>query len=170
MSTSRVQQGKSPVFFAGGTTTGLVSVAGGAVGDVSQPPKWPPPGVSTAWWSPKGSKVSDTFSPFQVGPPATGAAKIVTVPFGALAPAPQPDSKSETDEEEGEEKDDGVSDHCHFSDGEEEDEVEPEGVLQVTTRLDSGGTTPKKVRPVPVPNGPGRGAPTQARKGPGRPG
>ena len=30
VSTSRVQQGKSPVFFAGETTTGLVSVAGGA--------------------------------------------------------------------------------------------------------------------------------------------
>ena len=58
----------------------------------------------------------------------------------------------ESQAEEGEEKDDGVSDHCHFSDGEEEDEVEPEGVLQVTTRLDSGGTTHKKVRPVPVPN------------------
>ena len=154
LSTSRgSQQGKSPVFFAGATTTGLVSAAGGAVGDVfAQLPKWPPPGVSTDWTSPKGSKVTDTSSPFQFSPSATGAAKIVTVPFGALAPAPQPDSKSETDEEEGEEKDDGVSDYCHFSDGEEEDEVEPEGVLQVTTRLDSGGTTPKKVRPVPVPN------------------
>ena len=75
------------------------------------------------------------------------AAKITTVPFEELVPAPQPASESETDE-----AGDGVSDHCHFSDGEEEDEVEPEGVLQVTTRLDSGGTTPKKVRPVPVPN------------------
>ena len=66
------------------------------------------------------------------------------MPFGELVPAPQLESKSE----------DGVSDYCHFSDGEEEDELELEleDVLQVTTRLDSGGTTPKKVRPVPVPN------------------
>ena len=47
-------------------------------------------------------------------PSATGAAKIVTVPFGELVPAPQLESKSE----------DGVSDYCHFSDGEEEDELE----------------------------------------------
>jgi len=136
VSTNRRRQEKSPVFFAG-ETTGLVSAAGGAVCDVfAQPPVWPPPSVSA----------TVTSSPFKLGPRATGAAKIATVPFEELVPTPQLDPKSETDEDEG---------HCHFSDGVEEDEEEPEpaeDVLQVSTRPDSGGTTPTKPRPVPVPN------------------
>ena len=31
---------------------------------------------------------------------------------------------------------------------EDASEVEPEGVFQVTTQLDSGGTTPRKIQPV----------------------
>ena len=71
------------------------------------------------------------------------------MPFDQLAHEPQPDSKSETEEEE-----EQGEDEVHFSHGEEESSEseaaeEPEGVWQVTPQLDSGGTTPAKIPPVP---------------------
>ncbi len=50
-------------------------------------------------------------------------------------------------------EEEGLGSFCRFSEyGEEEDEEEPEGLFEVTPKLDSGGTTPTKPRPVPSPN------------------
>ena len=63
LSTGRAsQQGKSPTFSAGGEVANVFA----------QPPAWPPPGVSTEWPSPTGSKLTGTssLSPFPFGQPA----------------------------------------------------------------------------------------------------
>ncbi len=67
--TGRVsQQGKSPAFSAGGEVVDVFA----------QPPSWPPPGVSTEWPSPTGSKPGTSMSPFRFGPPATEAGEAAT--------------------------------------------------------------------------------------------
>ena len=148
---SRVsQQGKSPVFSAGNEVVDVFA----------QPPQWPPPSPSSGW-----SKLPATTSgpgSFPFGQPATGAGKVTTLPFEQLVPGPQLDLKSETEEEDEQDEEGSrrskmrksaeVESHCHFSplgsDGEGEDDEEPEDVFQVTTQLDSGGTTPRKIQPV----------------------
>jgi hypothetical protein len=120
----------------------------------AQPPAWPPPGVSTTWPSPTGSKLagSSSLSPFPFGQPATEAGEAATIPPGQLVQEPPPasDPKSESTDEEDDREEDGV---CYFSEyGPSEDEVQPRGVYEVTPKLDSGSTTPTKPRPVPAPN------------------
>ncbi len=91
------------------------------------------------------------------------------MPFSQLVPEPLPDPQSTGGK--------GDEEFCHFSDPEshgEGSQAEPaedgtssedseelegvgseeklEGVLEVTPQLDSGGTTPIKLRSVPVPN------------------
>ncbi len=150
LSSSRVsQRGKSPTFSADGAGAGIFA----------QPPEWPPPGAKT---SVEWSKLTGT-SPFLFGHPATGAVRVATdtVPFGQRVSETLPVPRSTGGKEE--EKSEGV---CHFSEYEshgegspaesEEDgtgsEEEPEDVLEVTPKLDSGSTTPTKPRPVPAPN------------------
>jgi hypothetical protein len=151
LSTGRAsQQGKSPTFSAGG---GVVDV-------FAQPPAWPPPGVSTAWPSPTGSKLagSSSLSPFLFGQPATEAGGAATMSPGQLVqeppPASDPKSESEsTDEEDDRAEEEKLESVCYFSAyGQSEDEEQPRGVYEVTPKLDSGGTTPTKPRPVPAPN------------------
>ena len=139
LSTSRVsRQGKSPTFSADSEVAGIFA----------QPPEWPSPPVAKT--SVEWSKL--TGSPFQFGQPATGALSVATdtVPFRQLVPETLPDQRSTGGKEEEESES-----FCHFSEYEsngegppaesEEDgtgsEEEPEGVLEVTPQLDSGGTT-----------------------------
>ena len=131
-------------------------------GIFAQPPEWPPPGATT---SVEWSKLTGT-SPFLFCHPATGAVRVATdtVPFRQLVPETLPDQRSTGGKEEEESES-----FCHFSEYEsnggspaesEEDGTgsdseearEPQGVLEVTPQLDSGGTTPIKPRSVPVPN------------------
>ena len=155
LSTSRVsQQGKSPTFSADAAVAGIFA----------RPPVWPPPKVTT---SVEWSKLTGTLSPIQFGQPETGPVRVATVPFSQSVPETLPDPQSTGGK--------GEEEFCHFADPEshgegsqaesEEDgtssEEEPEGVgseekpvgvLEVTPQLDSGGTTPIKLRPVPAPN------------------
>ena len=152
LSTGRASQqarGKSPTFSAGG---GVVDV-------FAQPPAWPPPGVSTAWPSPTGSKLagSSSLSPFLFGQPATEAGGAATMSPGQLVqeppPASDPKSESESTDEEDDRAEEEKLEVCYFSAyGQSEDEEQPRGVYEVTPKLDSGGTTPTKPRPVPAPN------------------
>jgi hypothetical protein len=172
-STSRVsQQGKSPTF--------SFSADAAVAGIFAHPPVWPPTGVTT---SVEWSKLTGTLSPIQFGQPETGAVRVATVPFSQLVPETLPDPQSTGGK--------GEEEVCHFSDlgsnGEgsqaesEEDgtssEEEPEEVLEVTTKLDSGSTTPTKPRSVPAPNvracsksSPPRGGPrARGQRRPGTP-
>jgi hypothetical protein len=150
LSTGRARpQGKSPTFSAGG---GVVDV-------FAQPPAWPPPGVSTAWPSPTGSKLagSSSLSPFLFGQPATEAGGAATMSPGQLVqeppPASDPKSESESTDEEDDRAEEEQLEVCYFSAyGQSDDEEQPRGVYEVTPKLDSGGTTPTKPRPVPAPN------------------
>jgi hypothetical protein len=77
------------------------------------------------------------------------------MPPGQLVHETLPDPKS-TDEEDDREEE-GLESFCYFSSGvrpvrPQEDEDEPERVFEVTPKLDSGGTTHTKPRPVPAPN------------------
>jgi hypothetical protein len=147
-STSRVsQQGKSPTF--------SFSADAAVAGIFAHSPVWPPTGVTT---SVEWSKLTGTLSPIQFGQPETGAVRVATVPFSQLVPETLPDPQSTGGK--------GEEEFCHFSDPEShgegsqaesaEDgtssEEEPEEVLEVTPKLDSGSTTPTKPRSVPAPN------------------
>ena len=115
----------------GGMTTGLFSAAGGGGSDAfAHLTPWPPASSGPGWLKP-----AATSSPVQFGSSQARAVKVTTVPFAQLVPEPGRGSQSETEADE-----DGEH---YFSDLAEEDE-EPEGVLQVTPQLASGGTTPKK--------------------------
>ncbi len=68
-------------------------------------------------------------------------------------PASDPKSESESTDEEDDRAEEEKLGVCYFSAyGQSEDEEQPRGVYEVTPKLDSGGTTPTKPRPVPAPN------------------
>ena len=68
-------------------------------------------------------------------------------------PASDPKSESESTDEEDDRAEEEKLEVCYFSAyGQSEDEEQPRGVYEVTPKLDSGGTTPTKPRPVPAPN------------------
>ena len=84
------------------------------------------------------------------------------MPPGQLVHEPPPDSdptsdSESTDEEDDREEEEGLEGTCYFSEygeAEDGDSEKPEGVYEVTPKLDSrgGSTTPTKPRPVPAPN------------------